>query len=102
MAPHVYLDALNRAMNAELIQWGGSESGGSVRRRGRAIAALLFGATTVVGTTEELPAIAPAPARTTTETTGSAPVIPAHFRPAADRSQIVSRVLATAQTRLEN
>jgi len=102
MAPHVYLEALNRALNAELLQWGGSDSTGGGRRRGRAIAALLFGATTVVGVTEELPAVVPSPAPTTTETTGSAPVIPAHFRPAADRSQLVGRVLATAQTRVQN
>ena len=51
MAPHVYLEALNRALNAELLQWGGSDSTGGGRRRGRAIAALLFGATTVVGAT---------------------------------------------------
>jgi hypothetical protein len=102
MAPHVYLDALNKALNAELLQWGGSESMGSVRRRGRTIAALLFGASTVVGTTEELPAAAPTPAPTTTGTIGSAPVVPAHFRPAIDRSQTVASVLATAQSRVQN
>src|SRR6476620_212731 len=101
MAPHVYLDALNKALNAELLQWGGSETTGG-RRRGRAIAALLFGASTVVGTTEELPAVAPVPAPTTTAVTGSAPIVPAHFRPASDRTEIVGRVLATAQTRVEN
>ena len=102
MAPHVYLDALNKALNAELLQWGGSDSTGAVRRHGRTIAALLFGASTVVGSTEELPAVVPPPAPTTTETTGSAPIVPAHFRPAADRSQTVSGVLATAQTRVRN
>ena len=101
MAPHVYLDALNKALNAELLQWGGSETTGG-RRRGRAIAALLFGASTVVGTTEELPAVAPVRAPTTTAVTGSAPIVPAHFRPASDRTEIVGRVLATAQTRVEN
>jgi hypothetical protein len=101
MAPHVYLDALNKALNAELLQWGGSETPGG-RRRGRAIAALLFGASTVVGTTEELPAIAPVPAPTTTAVTGSAPIVPAHFRPASDRTEIVGRVLAAAQTRVQN
>ena len=28
--------------------------------------------------------------------------MPAHFRPVADRSQLVGRVLATAQTRVQN
>ena len=101
MAPHVYLDALNKALNAELMQWGGQESTGG-RRRGRAIAALLFGASTVVGTTEELPAVTPVRPPTTTTVTGSAPVVPAHFRPPTDRSQTVGRVLATAQTRVQN
>jgi hypothetical protein len=100
MAPHVYLDALNKALNAELLQWGGSESNGG-RRRGRAIAALLFGASTVVGTTEEMPVVAPAPTTTSTAA-GSAPIIPAHFRPACDRSETVGRVLTTAQTRVQN
>jgi hypothetical protein len=102
MAPHIYLDALNKALNAELLQWGGSDSNGGGRRRGRALAALLFGATTVVGSTEELPIVTQTVARTTTETTGSAPIVPAHFRPAPDRSETVSRVLATAQTRVQN
>ena len=52
MAPNVYLDALNKALNAELMQWGGVESTIGARRRGRAVAALIFGATTVVGQTE--------------------------------------------------
>lgn len=102
MAPHVYLEALNKAMNAELLQWGGTDSTAGGRRRGRAIAALLFGASTVVGVTEELPAVVPAAAPTTTEAPGSAPVVPAHFRPAANRSQTVGRVLANAQSRVEN
>ena len=103
MAPHVYLDALNKALNAELMQWGGSESKGPRRRRGRALAALLFGAGTVVGTTEEMPAVLPPPATATaTQTAAPTPVVPAHFRPAADRSQTVSRVLANAQSRVEN
>jgi len=101
MAPHVYLDALNKALNAELVQWGGSESQSGVRRRGRAIAALLFGASTVVGATEELPAAVPA-APTTSHAPGSRPIVPAHFRPAADRSHTVNRVLANAKTRVEN
>ena len=102
MAPNVYLDALNKALNAELTQWGGSEPTGSARRRGRTIAALLFGASTVVGVTEELPAAVPTPAPTTTETLGSGPIVPAHFRPAPDRSEIVTRVLVNAQARLLN
>jgi hypothetical protein len=102
MAPHVYLDALNKALNAELLQWGGSESSGGGRRRGRTIAALLFGASTVVGATEEFPAVVQPATPTTSETIGSAPIVPAHFRPAPDRSQTVARVLATAQTRVRN
>jgi len=102
MAPHNYLDALNKALNAELLQWGGSESNAGGRRRGRALAALLFGATTVVGTTEELPIVVQPAARTTSETVGSGPIVPAHFRPAADRSDTVIRVLASAQVRVQN
>ena len=102
MAPNVYLDALTKALNADLMQWGGSEPIGGVRRRGRAIAALLFGASTVVGRTEELPAVIPQLAPTTTQTLGSAPIVPAHFRPAPDRSETVGRILANAQTRVQN
>jgi hypothetical protein len=102
MAPTNYLDALNKALNAELVQWGGSESAGGVRRRGRTLAALVFGASSVVGATEELPAVVAPSIPTTTVAVGSAPIVPAHFRPAPDRSQVVSRVLATAKTRVQN
>ena len=102
MAPNVYLDALNKALNAELTQWGGSEPNGRVRRRGRAIATLLFGASTVVGHTEELPAVVPSPAPTTTQALGSAAIVPAHFRPASDRGETIGHVLANAQTRVQN
>ena len=102
MAPNVYIDALNKAMNADLMQCGGAESSGA-RRRGRTIAALLFGASTAVGTTtEELPAASPAVTRTATQTLRSAPVVPAHFRPAIDRGESVNRVLVNAQTRVRN
>ena len=101
MAPHTYLDALNRALNAELLQWGGSDTAGTGRRRGRALAALLFGATTVVGVTEELPAVTQAP-RTTSEVIGPTAVVPAHFRPALDRGETVGRLLAFAQARVRN
>jgi len=100
MAPHVYLEALNKALNAELLKWGSSNSPGG-RRRGRALAALLFGASTVVGTTEEFPVVKQTPALTTAQTAGSAAIVPAHFRPAADRSQTVTAVLSNAQTRVE-
>jgi hypothetical protein len=100
MSAHDYLEALSTA-SKELLHPGSSDAGGGGRRRGRAIAALLFGATTVVGTTEEFPVVAPAPARTATEATGSAPIVPAHFRPASDRSQTVGRVLVNAQMRVE-
>ena len=33
---------------------------------------------------------------------GSAPVVPAHFRPAIDRGETVTRVLANAKTRVQN
>jgi hypothetical protein len=102
MAPNVYLDALTKALNAELMQWGGSEPIGGVRRRSRAIAALLFGASTVVGRTEELPAVVPQLAPTTTQALGSAAIVPAHFRPAPDRSETVARILVNAQTRVQN
>jgi hypothetical protein len=94
------LEALSTAIT-ETLQSSSSDVGGGGHRRGRALAALLFGASTVVGTTEEFPVIAAAPARTTTQATGSAPIVPAHFRPALDRSQTVARVLANAQMRVE-
>ena len=100
MAPHVYLEALNKALNAELLKRGGPDFSKG-RRRGRALAALLFGATTVVGTTEELPAVARPTAITTTRATGSALLVPAHFRPAANRSHTVSAVLSNARNRVE-
>jgi hypothetical protein len=100
MSDHDYLESLG-SVNMEPLQLGGSDAMGGGRRRGRALAALLFGATTVVGPTEELPVVAPAPVRTTTHATGSAPIVPAHFRPASDRCQTVGRVLANAQMRVE-
>ena len=102
MAPNAYLDALNKAMNAELMQWSGADKLTGTRRRGRTIAALLFGASTVVGSTEELPAVVPPTTSTSTQTPGSAPIIPAHFRPAIDRAETASRILANAQTRVRN
>ena len=99
MAPHVYLEALNKALNAELLKRGGPDFSKG-RRRGRALAALLFGASTVVGTTEELPAVARPTATTTTRATGSAPLVPAHFRPAANRSHTVSAILSNARNRV--
>jgi len=101
MAPHVYLEALNKALNAELLKSGRSNSRGG-RRRGRALAALLFGASTVMGRTEELPVVRSAPETTAAQTAGSARIVPAHFRPASDRSDTVAAVLATAQTRVES
>ena len=98
MAPQVYLEALNKALNAELLKRGGSDFSKG-RRHGRALAALL-GASTAVGTTEELPAVAPTTTATTARGTGSPPLVPAHFRPAANRSQTVTAVLSNAQHRL--
>lgn len=100
MAPHVYLEALNKALNAELLKRGGPDFSKG-RRRGRAVAAFLFGATTVVGTTEELPAATPPKAATTTHATGSVPLVPAHFRPASHRSQTVAGILSNARNRVE-
>jgi len=99
MAPHVYLEALNKALNAELLKRGGPDFSKG-RRRGRALAALLFGASTVVATTEELPIVQATPP-TTTRATSSAPLIPAHFRPASNRSHSASAVLSNARNRLE-
>ena len=102
MAPHVYLDALNKALNADLMQWTGSESNGMTRRRSRTIAALVLGATTVVGANDEArPLVAPAPV-STTSVPGTGAVVPAHFRPATDRIETVTRVLANARSRVEN
>ena len=102
MAPHSYLDALNKALNADLMQWAGSDSNGTTRRRGRTLAALVLGATTVVGTTDDVRTpIAPV-LTTTSEMPGVGAVIPAHFRPAPDRIETVARVLTNARSRVEN
>ena len=102
MAPHSYLDALNKALNADLMQWAGSDSHGTTRRRGRTLAALVLGATTVVGTTDDARTpIAPV-LTTTSEMPGVGAVIPAHFRPAPDRIETVARVLTNARSRVEN
>jgi len=100
MAPHVYLEALNKALKAELLKRGGPDSGKG-RRRGRAVAAVLFGASTVVGTTEELAAVVQPTTAATTHAASSAPLVPAHFRPAPNRSQTVSGILAHARNRVE-
>lgn len=102
MAPHVYLDSLNKALNAELLQWGGSESTGNVRRRGRTIAALVFGASTVVGAAEEPRSVAGPITQTTTEASGPGRIVPAHYRPATDRLGTVARVLDNARFRVES
>ena len=99
MAPHVYLEALNKALNAELLKRG-DPNVSKGRRRSRAVAAFLFGAGTVVGTTEELPAVAQPKAPTTTSATTSAPLVPAHFRPASNRSQTVAGILSNARNRV--
>ena len=101
MAPHIYLDALNKALNADLMQWTGSESNGT-RRRSRTIAALVLGATTVVGANDEVrPLLSPTPV-STTAVPGTGAVVPAHFRPAPDRIETVTRVLTNARSRVEN
>lgn len=99
MAPHVYLEALNKALNAELLKRGGPNFSKG-RRRSRAVAAFLFGAGTVVGTTEEIPAVSQTRAPTTTGTTTSAPLVPAHFRPASNRSQTVAGILSNTRNRV--
>lgn len=52
MARHTHLDVLHEALSAELIQWGGTESMGASRRSARTLAALVLGASTVVGGTQ--------------------------------------------------
>jgi len=99
MAPHVYLEALNKALNAELLKRG-DPNVSKGRRRSRAVAAFLFGAGTVVGTTEEFPAVAQPKAPTTTSATTSAPLVPAHFRSASNRSQTVAGILSNARNRI--
>jgi hypothetical protein len=102
MASKPYTDALNRAMNAELLQWGGMDTTGSWRG-GRTLAALIFGASAVVSAPEEPRHVAPAtPQSTTTQTTAGTRVVPAYYRPAANRSETVARVLATAQERVDS
>jgi len=100
MAPHVYLEALNKALNAELLKRGGPDFSKG-RRRGRAVAAFLFGASTVVGTTDELSAVAQPKAPATTHAISSLPLVPAHFRPASNRSQTVASILSNARNRVE-
>ena len=98
-----YTDALNRAMNAEFLQWGGSESTSGSWRGGRTIAALIFGASTAVSAPEEpRPVTPPARQATTTQTPAYTRVVPAYYRPAPDRAETVARVLATAQERLDS
>ena len=52
--------------------------------------------------TRALPAIAAVVAPTSAQSPGSTPVVPAYFRPAIDRGDSVSRVLANAQARVRN
>lgn len=102
MAPHTYIDALNRALNAELLQWGGTETTGTSWRRGRTWAALVFGATAVVGTGEPSRSPMPADTRSATEVTGTGRLIPANYRPASERLDTAGQALTTAQARLES
>src|SRR5688500_14490034 len=103
MASNYYTDALNRALNAELLQWAGSESTTGSWRGGRTLAALIFGATTAVSAPEDpRPVAAPTPQSTTTQTAAVGRVVPAYYRPAPDRAETVARVLATAQERLDS
>jgi hypothetical protein len=103
MASNSYTDALNRALNAELLQWGGSESTTGSWRSGRTLAALIFGASAAVTAPEDPRPVAPsAPQTTTTQTSAVARVVPAYYRPAPDRFETVARVLATAQERLDS
>ena len=102
MAPHFNLDALNSALNADLIQRSGSEPNGLTRRHSRTLAALMLGASTVVGASDDArPIVAPAPV-STTEVPGAGAVVPAHFRPAPDRIETVTRVLTNARSRVQN
>ena len=102
MAPHFTLDALNNALNSGLIQRTGSETNGLTRRHSRTLAALMLGASTVVGASDDArPIVAPAPI-STTEVPGAGAVVPAHFRPAPDRIETVTRVLTNARSRVQN
>ena len=101
MARHSYLDVLHQALSAELIQWGGTDSTGSVRRSARTLAALVFGASSVVGATHG-PAVAPtAPPLAPSTREGSRPSLPSRSRPPADRLETIGQVLVHAQTRVE-
>lgn len=101
MARHPYLDALHEALSAELIQWSGAESVGSSRRSARALAALVFGASTVVGGTNTRPIAPPATPVAPSERPGSGAVLPSQYRPATDRLETIGRVLVHAQARIE-
>ncbi|HEX6047672.1 MAG TPA: hypothetical protein VFZ21_00325 [Gemmatimonadaceae bacterium] len=102
MARHAYLDVVHQALHAELIQWGGAETVGSSRRSARALAALVFGASTVVAGTNS-PAVTPTvpPAAPSTRE-GSRAILPARPRPATDRLETIGQVLVHAQTRVES
>ena len=102
MAPHTYIDALNKALNAELLQWGGTETTGTSWRRGRTWAALVFGAAAVVGTGEPSRSSMPTATRSSTEVTGVGRLIPATYRPASERFDSAAQALTTAQARLES
>jgi hypothetical protein len=101
MPTHNHLDALYRAMSAELLQWSGPESGMTSRRHTRTVAALVLGASTVVGATDQLRAVAPATTRATAEIADAGLSNPTAVRPALDRLNTIDRVLAHAQASTE-
>ncbi len=102
MARHTYLDVLHEALSAELIQWGGTESNGSARRSARTLAALVLGASTVVGETQARAVTPPATPVAPSEGPRSRPMLPSQHRPAApDRLETIGRVLVHAQARID-
>ncbi|MDF2774878.1 MAG: hypothetical protein K0S86_4378 [Geminicoccaceae bacterium] len=102
MTPHTHLDVLHEALSADLIQWGGTESMGASRRSARTLAALVLGASTVVGGTQSPAVTPPATAVAPSERLRSRPMLPSQYRPAAtDRLETIGRVLVHAQARIE-
>ena len=102
MARQTHLDVLHESLSGELIQWGGTESMGSSRRSARTLAALVLGASAVVGGTQPPADTAPATPVAPSERLRSRPMLPSRYRPAAtDRLDSIGKVLVHAQARIE-
>lgn len=103
MAPNVHLDALSRAMTAELIQWGATDQpASSARWRTRALAAVMLGAATAVGAEEPASggrgAARPGPVSATV--VGGRVALPALSRPTTDATEFAVRALDLARWRV--